>query len=168
MLFIYKLLCVKLFEDLAELGALTKLLKGEFSMSLSISVTHDHVHIAADALSAEGSFGEAGGHGEEIDDTIVFGDEDGGHLLVGNVDAVDGDVGHFAIGELFDELIDLHGGHAGGRLHDVAETEVFDTLCALGAVGDTDNLTGDTNALFGFVAAKARSPNHAELNTGAP
>ena len=39
-------------------------------------------------------------------------------------------------------------------LHDVAEAEVLDTLSALRAVGDTDNLAGDADALLGLIAAE--------------
>ena len=74
--------------------------------------------------------------------------------MVGHVDAVDGHVGHLAVGQFFDEFIDLHGSHAGSAFHDVAEAEVLDTLGRLGAVGDTDHLTRDADALLGFVGAE--------------
>ena len=131
-------------------------------MAFGIAVAHDHVHVASDTFSTEAGLGEAGGHAEEVDNTVVLGAEHSGHLLVGDVDAVDGDVGHLAVGEALDELIDLHGGHAGSALHDVAETEVFDTLSALGAVGDADDLAGDTDSLLGLVAAE-----HTALATSA-
>ena len=82
--------------------------------------------------------------------------------MVGDVDAVDGDVGHFAVGEALDEFVDLDGGHAGSGLDDVAEAEVLDALGGLGAVGDADDFAGDADAFFGFVAAE-----HAALAAGA-
>ena len=156
------LLSVEFLEDLAQLGALAELLQRELGVAFGVAVAHDHVHVAADTLGTEAGLGEAGGHAEEVDDTVVLGAEHSGHLLVGNVDAVDGDVGHLAVGEALDELIDLHGSHAGGTLHDVAEAEVLDALGALGAVGDTDDLAGHADALLGLIAAE-----HAALAAGA-
>ena len=131
-------------------------------MAFGVAVAHDHVHVGTDAFSTQRGLGEAGGHREEVDDTVILRAEHGGHLLVGHVDAVDGHVGHLAIGQLFDEFIDLDGRHAGSAFHDVAEAEVLDALGRLGTVGDTDHLTRDADALLGFVGAE-----HTALTTGA-
>ena len=123
-------------------------------MAFGVAVAHNHIDVASDTLGTQRSLGEAGSHREEVDNTVVLGNEDSGHLLVGNVDAVDGNVGHLATGEALDELINLNRGHTCGALHDVAEAEVLDALSALRAVGDTDNLAGDADALLGLIAAE--------------
>ena len=123
-------------------------------MSFGVAVTHNHIHVCADSFCAERCFRERSSHREEIDDTVVLCAKDGGHLLVRHIHAVDGYVCHLAIGQAGYQFVHLHGSHTGGTLHDVAETEVFDTLGGLGAVGNTDYLTCYTYALLGFVAAK--------------
>ena len=68
-----KILGVKFFEDFAQLRALAELLQRELGVALGVAVAHNHVHVAADTLSAEASLGEAGGHREEVDDTVILG-----------------------------------------------------------------------------------------------
>ena len=55
---IWDRLCVQLCEDVAQRFALAQLLQREFRMAFRIAIAHDHVHIAADALSTETSFCE--------------------------------------------------------------------------------------------------------------
>ena len=87
-------------------------------MALGVAVTDNHVHVGTDTLSTQSSLGEAGSHREEVNHAVILGAQYSGHLAVGHVHAVDGSVGHLAVGQLVNQLVNLNGGHAGNTLND--------------------------------------------------
>ena len=44
-------LCVQFFENLSQFRTFTQFLQCEFGMAFGITVTHNHIHIAADTFS---------------------------------------------------------------------------------------------------------------------
>ena len=130
---------VQLGEYLSQGFAFAELLKRDLRMSLRIAVSDNHRHVTADAFGAESGFREARGHREEIDDARVLGTEDAGHFGVGNIHVVDGDVAHFAIGQLrnlFEYRNRLTSVHAD---YLVAEAQLVQALLLLGTVTESDH-----------------------------
>ena len=80
---------------------LSENLQSDRCVALSVAVSDDHVYVLADAFCTESCFGEAGGHGEEVNGTIILAGKDGSHFSVFNIYAVDYQIEEFAIALLY-------------------------------------------------------------------
>ena len=84
---------------------LSENLQSDRCVALSVAVSDDHVYVLADAFCTESCFGEAGGHGEEVNGTIILAGKDGSHFSVFNIYAVDYQIEEFAVGQFHSFLL---------------------------------------------------------------